>query len=695
MPPVENEESASSGTATPEDNGAASPAPGDDAPNAAGEDDSGAQARPAGGGARGGGNRRHNLFVFPADRPAAGSPVDPEATYAVVAWDLDTTGRRLLDEICQIGAFTKEGGPAKEEPPKTKVEKEEEESKKEEESSAEDKSTEESKEAEEAAAAAAEAAEEERRKRDRDTGGRSFSQYVMPHKNPNPGARRSFGIRVVNIGRYRMLKDMDTGKILKTKSEVSALSGFIAWLRQVREDAGKSKVILACHEPNRKVLVPLLLESLYKYNLMEEFKSVVAGFANGVHVVGTFGDKEKVMSNTIFVRFAKVLSIPNSNLQITSLSLRSLCKTVLSDTNPETNSASDRCRVLVDILAALGGKPEKKDGDDAPKNEFLNCAGISGCAVTVEAEEEDLGKLKGMLGTQATLRPLFESQLRQKRSVRERAMALRKKVAESGVDYSQLNAIYAEHLKAVTPAVAEDKEGGAKGEEEASSSEEKSSGGESPSKDGDAATTETEGEKEPAAESKEAESKDEEEVAKEDEAAAEERKSEAKAKLLEKVKGVSEDDVEELVRLMKLHFEAAGDGSANSHGSAGGAGGRDGHHHHHHEGGGRGRGRGRFYNSYHNHHEDGGGRPHRGGGGGYRGGDRGYYHNHHGHQQAHDGSGQYHERRGPRRGGGGGFRRGTPGRRGRGGGGRFRGGGRGAAGHAAREEAAAATAAAQ
>ena len=23
-----------------------------------------------------------------------------------------------------------------------------------------------------------------------------FSQYVMPHRNPNPGARRSFGIKV-------------------------------------------------------------------------------------------------------------------------------------------------------------------------------------------------------------------------------------------------------------------------------------------------------------------------------------------------------------------------------------------------------------------------------------------------------------------------------------------------------------------
>ena len=53
--------------------------------------------------------------------------------------------------------------------------------------------------------------------------GSTFSQYVMPYKNPNPGARRSFGIRVVNIGRYRMLKDMESGKILKTKSEISAL----------------------------------------------------------------------------------------------------------------------------------------------------------------------------------------------------------------------------------------------------------------------------------------------------------------------------------------------------------------------------------------------------------------------------------------------------------------------------------------
>ena len=40
------------------------------------------------------------------------------------------------------------------------------------------------------------------------------------------------------------------------------------------------------------------------------------------------------------------------------------------------------------------------------------------------------------------MRPIFESRLKQKRSVRERAMMLRKKVAESGVNYNELSGIY-------------------------------------------------------------------------------------------------------------------------------------------------------------------------------------------------------------------------------------------------------------
>ena len=64
-------------------------------------------------------------------------------SYQVVAWDLDTTGRRLIDEICQIaGHFSSSYSTSESD--------------------------------------------------------RSFSQYVMPHRNPNPGARRSFGIKVTD-----------------------------------------------------------------------------------------------------------------------------------------------------------------------------------------------------------------------------------------------------------------------------------------------------------------------------------------------------------------------------------------------------------------------------------------------------------------------------------------------------------------
>ena len=147
--------------------------------------------------------------------------------YQVVAWDLDTTGRRLIDEICQIGGFY-----VLENPPKDGKENKE--------------------------------------------CTQTFSQYVMPYKNPNPGARRSFGIKVVSVGRYRMLKDLDTGKILKTKSEVSALQDFIDWLKEAKSISGKDGILLACHEPNRKVLVPLLLEALYKYNLLDQFNETVS-----------------------------------------------------------------------------------------------------------------------------------------------------------------------------------------------------------------------------------------------------------------------------------------------------------------------------------------------------------------------------------------------------------------------------------
>ncbi|KAI8423672.1 hypothetical protein MSG28_012714 [Choristoneura fumiferana] len=82
-----------------------------------------------------------------AERPAG----LPPGKYSLVGWDMDTTGRRLIDEICQIAAYTPQ---------------------------------------------------------------QSYSQYIMPYGDLNPGARRRHNVRVVTVGRYRMLKDTNTHKLL-------------------------------------------------------------------------------------------------------------------------------------------------------------------------------------------------------------------------------------------------------------------------------------------------------------------------------------------------------------------------------------------------------------------------------------------------------------------------------------------------
>lgn len=74
----------------------------------------------------------------------------PSGDYRLVGWDMDATGRKLIDEICQIAGYTPSS---------------------------------------------------------------SYAQYVMPFKDLNPPARKRHNIRVVTIGKYRMLKDNKTNKV--------------------------------------------------------------------------------------------------------------------------------------------------------------------------------------------------------------------------------------------------------------------------------------------------------------------------------------------------------------------------------------------------------------------------------------------------------------------------------------------------
>ncbi|XP_050514405.1 maternal protein exuperantia [Diabrotica virgifera virgifera] len=117
--------------------------------------------------ANSGDERESSVPVVP-ENPAKGIPT---GKYKLVGWGIDTTGRRLIDEIIQIAAFTPES---------------------------------------------------------------QFSQYVMPFGDLNPTYSRRHGIRVVNTIRYRRLKDVNTQEFLKTKSEISALQDFLKWLETVK-----------------------------------------------------------------------------------------------------------------------------------------------------------------------------------------------------------------------------------------------------------------------------------------------------------------------------------------------------------------------------------------------------------------------------------------------------------------------------
>lgn len=78
-------------------------------------------------------------------------PLGNLSDYMVIGWDIDTTGRRLLDEICHIAGYV----------PKS-----------------------------------------------------TFSQYIMPHNDIDQVARRRHFLCTITMGRFRALKDIKSNKVI-------------------------------------------------------------------------------------------------------------------------------------------------------------------------------------------------------------------------------------------------------------------------------------------------------------------------------------------------------------------------------------------------------------------------------------------------------------------------------------------------
>ncbi|XP_058064977.1 maternal protein exuperantia-like, partial [Anopheles bellator] len=201
----------------------------------------------------------------------------PYGKYTLIGIDIDTTGRRLIDEIVQISAFTPE---------------------------------------------------------------RQYAQYIMPLMNLNPAARQRHQVRVITVGFFRMLKSMQTYRVMKTKMEIAALNEFLDWLEErLREDEGSDGIVLVYHE-QRKFVPYMVIEALKKYKLLDRFTQSVKSFANGFRLA------EERCSKTI-----KYLTI------------RQLAKIVLDENDNARDgfegNATYRAKMAFEISRRLATKPKE------------------------------------------------------------------------------------------------------------------------------------------------------------------------------------------------------------------------------------------------------------------------------------------------------------------------------------------------
>jgi len=289
----------------------------------------------------------------------------PTGNYKVVVYDLETTGKSLIDEICHIGCYapkqeSKEVKPVDETKPED----------------AEERSD-------------------------------VYCQYIMPHRNLSFSARNAYGLVVVSLDYQRMLRDINTGKLLKTKSEISALKDWMKWLEEVKGDSDGIILVHHAHDQSRDLNVALLLLALARYNLTSQFSNIVKGFCNSVNVISDLGDKTL----------------------ITSLSLRSLCKTVLKDIKLPTRTAKERCTRLNDILMNVIS-PDTKQTISGDK--------IRPYSRSVSGEQANLTALENLQKAQYSMRPIFAEHFSSGYKLRSQMVGIRRLLAEQGMDYHKM-----------------------------------------------------------------------------------------------------------------------------------------------------------------------------------------------------------------------------------------------------------------
>lgn len=331
----------------------------------------------------------------------------PKGRYKIVVYDLETTGKSLIDEICHIGCYVHKLAESKEE--KSVAESESKGADEKGDKGADengDKGADENGDSEKRVEENGDKGVEKNGGKIMDEDNARYSQYIMPHRNLSFSARNAYGLVVVSLDYQRMLRDIHTGRLLKTKSEISALKDWMKWLEEVKGDSDGIILVHHAHDQSRDLHVPLLLLSLGRYNLITQFSNIVKGFCNSVNVISDLGDKS----------------------MITSLSLRSLCKTVLKDISLPTNTARERCTRINDILTRVISPDSKQSLEDKvlPHSQSMSQA------------QANLHRLETLQKAQYSMRPIFAEHFSSGYKLRSQMVGIRRTLAEQGMDYNKL-----------------------------------------------------------------------------------------------------------------------------------------------------------------------------------------------------------------------------------------------------------------
>ncbi|GLH15158.1 Maternal protein exuperantia [Gryllus bimaculatus] len=235
-----------------------------------------------------------------------------------------------------------------------------------------------------------------------------FTQYVMPQHDLHPSVAKKFGLEIVEKKRSRKLVDSSNHKTVSTRSMKNTLRHFVRWLRGAEK--GTDGVILFTFD-RRRAAIPLLLQALEKYKLTEKFSYSVKGFV-------VLQDAVKTAFKETFV----------------SYTMTSLSRVVL-DLETEPIAACTRSIVTFQLMGRLFGG---KEYDVMQNDELYYVRTLASMGMYMQPVTNEIERVKVQI-RMYSLKPVFVGKTQVEKG---RFYALRKFLAESGVDYMLLKATY-------------------------------------------------------------------------------------------------------------------------------------------------------------------------------------------------------------------------------------------------------------